>query len=280
MSTETSNLKLTKPLETENYDINIFNENFDKIDDAVNKNTTQLNAIKKKTDKFSEDNNGKLLYNGAKVGETEASKINLSAISGMSASNVQAGIAELFQCANNGKQYMVDAIGNPLVKTDTFATMKSRINTLKNTMANNLKAKGVTATGTETLNSLISKIVNISLSSLGGKKYATGIAVPGSFTTYKDNYSANAYGYPITLTGIGFIPRFIIVSVGGYITLYDGTNSKPWVIMTKPTSRPTGSTSSECWACHLSDNTNIAVNSSKVTIPAMLSTSATWFAFE
>lgn len=43
MSTETSNLKLTKPLETENYDINIFNENFDKIDDAVNKNTTQLN---------------------------------------------------------------------------------------------------------------------------------------------------------------------------------------------------------------------------------------------
>lgn len=41
MSIETTNLKLTKPLETENYDINIFNDNFDKIDDAVGNITTQ-----------------------------------------------------------------------------------------------------------------------------------------------------------------------------------------------------------------------------------------------
>lgn len=61
MSTETSNLKLTKPLETENYDINIFNENFDKIDDAVNKNTTQLNAIANEVNQLSNPN---LLING------------------------------------------------------------------------------------------------------------------------------------------------------------------------------------------------------------------------
>ncbi len=45
MSNETTNLKLIKPLETENYDINIFNDNFDKIDEAVGNNTTQLKDI-------------------------------------------------------------------------------------------------------------------------------------------------------------------------------------------------------------------------------------------
>ncbi len=49
---------------------------------------------------------------------------------------------ELFTNANNGKQNWVDFVGSPLLNTDLFATLKTKTQSLKNTMASNLTGKG------------------------------------------------------------------------------------------------------------------------------------------
>lgn len=88
----------------------------------------------------------------------------------LKSTNVNDGLTELFQYADNGKKNWVDVIGSPLSKEDSFSTLKSKTQTLKNTMASNLNSKKVSASGTENLNSLINKIKNINV----GKKFATG----------------------------------------------------------------------------------------------------------
>jgi hypothetical protein len=70
-------------------------------------------------------------------------------------------VNELFTNANNGKQNWVDVVGSPLVNTDTFSTLKSKTQTIKDGLATNLVAKGVSATGTETLTALKDKVANI-----------------------------------------------------------------------------------------------------------------------
>ena len=44
--------------------------------------------------------------------------------------NLVGAINELFQSANNGKQLIADAIGEPLSSEDTFSAMSSDINSL------------------------------------------------------------------------------------------------------------------------------------------------------
>lgn len=83
--------------------------------------------------------------------------------SNLSSKNVNAALTELFQYADNGKRNWVDVIGSPLLNTDSFSTLKSKTQTLKNTMASNLSNKKVSASGTENLNSLISKVGKIEL---------------------------------------------------------------------------------------------------------------------
>ena len=58
--------------------------------------------------------------------------------------------------------------------------MGTKIDTLKNTLATNNTNKGVAASGTETLESLINKVSNINL----GKKWASGIAYLDTTTPY------------------------------------------------------------------------------------------------
>ncbi|MEM5720302.1 hypothetical protein AAGC89_17675, partial [Proteus mirabilis] len=70
-------------------------------------------------------------------------------------------VNELFQNANNGKQNLVDVIGNPLSSMDTFSTLKDKTQVLKNTLATNLTVKKQPSSGTESLKSLIDKIANI-----------------------------------------------------------------------------------------------------------------------
>lgn len=77
------------------------------------------------------------------------------------ATNVEGALNELFTNANSGKQNWVDVVGTPLVNTDTFATLKSKTQTLKNTMATNLTSKKQSSVGTESLSSLIDKVASI-----------------------------------------------------------------------------------------------------------------------
>lgn len=73
-------------------------------------------------------------------------------------------INEVFQLANNGKTTVANAIGSPALATDTFTVLSGYINTDKNTLATNLTNKGVTASSSETLASLVGKVANISIS--------------------------------------------------------------------------------------------------------------------
>ncbi|KAJ51097.1 hypothetical protein BD780_000219 [Clostridium tetanomorphum] len=90
---------------------------------------------------------------------------------------------EAFQFASNGKNFWVDVIGNPLAYADTFATLKNKTQALKNVLVKNLSAKGQQSIGTEDLERLINKILNINI----GKRTYTSTGdvgmIPGN--TYK-----------------------------------------------------------------------------------------------
>ena len=92
--------------------------------------------------------------------DLNAEKVSLSSTNFRS-QNVKAALEELFTFADNGKKNWVDVIGSPLSTGDSFSTLKSKTQTLKNTFASNLSSKKVSASGTESLNSLINKIKNI-----------------------------------------------------------------------------------------------------------------------
>lgn len=110
---------------------------------------------------FTEDVNHKLYYKGSKVGATNANEISLSAISGMTSSNVQSGFSELFTFANNGKTSVASVVGN-LTSSNTFAQITSEIQTDKNTLATNLTNKGITASGNDTLRNLVGLVGTMS----------------------------------------------------------------------------------------------------------------------
>lgn len=84
--------------------------------------------------------------------------------------SIEQNLNKLFTFADNGKKNWVDVIGSPLLNTDSFSTLKSKTQTLKNTMASNLSSKKVSASGTEDLSNLIDKIKSIDT----GFKFATG----------------------------------------------------------------------------------------------------------
>ncbi|NFN14589.1 phage tail protein [Clostridium botulinum] len=137
----------------------------------------QLKDIAKKTDKFTEDSNGKLLYNNDKVGATKAKELELETISGMNAKDVQAGIAEVFQGANNFisyKQGIAGVVGSPVTGTQNKDEAVNSIQGIKNNAASALKSKNVNASGNETLASLASKIANITVAGMGGKRFTSG----------------------------------------------------------------------------------------------------------
>ncbi|RXM68350.1 phage baseplate upper protein [Clostridium tetani] len=75
--------------------------------------------------------------------------------------NLHDVLTELFTFADNGKKNWVDVVGSPLSKEDSFSTLKSKTQNLKNTFASNLSSKKVSASGTESLNNLVNKISNI-----------------------------------------------------------------------------------------------------------------------
>lgn len=130
---------------------------------------------------------------------TTANNVKVSSISGLAGTDVQSCLQNLFTFADNGKKNIATVIGSPLSTSDTFDSMKNKIQTMKNTFASNLTAKGQSSSGSDTLNNLINKIVNINT----GKKWATG------------NININAeYGYgTVTVSNLSFKPSYIITYV-------------------------------------------------------------------
>lgn len=129
--------------------------------------------------------------------------------------NVKAGMEELFTFADNGKKNIAAVIGSPLSNSDTFDSMKNKIQTMKNTLVSNLIKKGQEGNGNERLESLINKIANINT----GKRWAMG-------TLNKEwalNSSSRTVG--LTINNLSFKPTIIIVKTSQR-EIYETTNSR------------------------------------------------------
>ena len=70
-------------------------------------------------------------------------------------------INELFQNANNGKELIANAIGEPLSSEDTFSAMSNDINSLLSSFKTNMMNNGVTVESSDRFKSLIDKIATM-----------------------------------------------------------------------------------------------------------------------
>ncbi|KAI3350155.1 hypothetical protein [Clostridium botulinum] len=124
------------------------------------------------TSRIIEETSGTLtISNNLKV----SGKINDKQISGTLATNEKTNlitaINEVFTNANNGKTAIANVVGSPLTANNTFQQAANTIQSHKNTLATNLKNKGISADSTETLANLVGKVGNIQ-----SIKYVSGYA--------------------------------------------------------------------------------------------------------
>jgi hypothetical protein len=83
-------------------------------------------------------------------------------------------INELFQSANNGKQLIASAIGEPLNAEDTFSAMSNDINSLLSTFKTNMMNNGVTIESGDKFKALIDKIATLADNEGKGIQIASG----------------------------------------------------------------------------------------------------------
>lgn len=126
--------------------------------------------------------------------------------------NLVGAINELFLNANNGKTTIANAIGSPLLSSDSFATMGTKItNDLEARFKTNLNAKGVTTVAGDKISSLIDKVGTIPL----GKKYASGTSI----------IKGESAGTFITIPALAFKATVIIATTSSNIPLFAIHNS-------------------------------------------------------
>ena len=122
---------------------------------------------------------------------------DISQLSTSEKGSLVGAINELFQNANNGKQLIANAIGEPLDSNDTFSAMSNDINSLLSTFKTNMMNSGVTVESSDRFKSLIDKIKGLTEGEGKGIRYAEGtgaITVPanGSNVTYNLNIDFDA----------------------------------------------------------------------------------------
>ena len=98
-------------------------------------------------------------------------------------------INELFQSANNGKELIANAIGEPVSADDTFQAMSNDINSLLSTFKTNLMSSGVTVASGDKFKQLIDKIQGLTEGEGNkGIQYDTGAYTLGGITTFDEYY--------------------------------------------------------------------------------------------
>ena len=98
---------------------------------------------------------------------------------------------ELFQSANNGKELIADAIGEPVSSEDTFSAMSNDIKSLLSTFKTNLMNSGVTVASGDKFKQLIDKIKGLTEGEGNkGIQYDTGAYSLGGITTF-DEYDSD-----------------------------------------------------------------------------------------
>ena len=124
-------------------------------------------------------------------------------------------INELFQSANNGKEIIADAIGEPLNVEDTFAAMGNGINGLLSTFKTNMMNNGVVVESSDKFKSLIDKIATMVEEGEGkGIQYVEGGPIKRTNNAQSFTYDS---GGTINLlytdiTNLTFTPTILIVT--------------------------------------------------------------------
>lgn len=184
----TNELRLEKPLGNENYDVNVFNNNMDKIDVAIKNVKNDLSNIDLTAERVEYSKNecsnvdgalDKLFQSDSEIktsiqeantnitniqNELSTNKNNIGTLSSLQTTNknnLVSAINEVFQNANNGKQIIATAVGSPITSSDTFTSIGTKIDTLTQTFKDNLTAKGVAPSSSDKLSSLINKVKDI-----------------------------------------------------------------------------------------------------------------------
>ena len=83
---------------------------------------------------------------------------NMNELQTTDKSSIVGAINELFQSANNGKELIASAIGEPLDSNDTFSAMSNDINSLLSQFKTNMMNSGVTVESNDRFKQLIDKI--------------------------------------------------------------------------------------------------------------------------
>ena len=82
----------------------------------------------------------------------------ISQLSTQEKGSLVGAINELFQSANNGKQLIANAIGEPLSSEDTFSAMSNDINSLLSTFKTNMMNNGIMVESGDKFKQLIDKV--------------------------------------------------------------------------------------------------------------------------
>ena len=122
--------------------------------------------------------------------------------------SVVGAINELFQNANNGKELIADAIGEPVSSDDTFSAMSNDIHGLLSTFKTNMMKNGVTVDSGDKFKQLIDKIATMIEDGKGkGIQYATGTVDDSDRYIYQDSAQTNLV-IPFE-NGLDFTPTIV-----------------------------------------------------------------------
>ncbi len=129
---------------------------------------------------------------------------------------------QAFQYANNGKTTIANVIGN-VSGNNTHAEIANRIQVDKNTAAANLNSKNVSASGNEALASLVSKIAQISVQGMGGKRFLTGTStISSDYKTFTYVGSSSTVSKPYITINSNFPISVIMAGIDSTNTYYKG----------------------------------------------------------
>ena len=152
--------------------------------------------------------------NGVKISDKYAKKEDLKNIDLSEINNAIEDLNdkydELFQSANNGKELIANAIGEPLSSEQTFSAMSNNINGLLSTFKTNMMNNGIAIEGGDKFKQLIDKIANMVEEGEGkGIQYTSGVStvsVPGEATTVTIPFNET----------LNYIPNIVFVRVKYY----------------------------------------------------------------
>ena len=162
-------------------------------------------------------------------------------------------INELFQSANNGKELIANAIGEPLNSSDTFSAMSGEINNLNSQFKSALMNNGVSVESTDKFKQLIDKLALLADNEGKGILYAEA--------HLKDTISVTSNMKTLTYLyndlNINFEPTFLIVGNKDSGPLLVNEGSLDYGIGVYRVEYIDGGFTFKCWSSSSSSSTTV-----------------------